>query len=153
MQRQRHTAASLGPPFVLAAALPRELRDLSQGHVPSAFSFQCGLEAAALLPHFSFEEKLFHHDTIPFAPVAILHGRCPAARRNAAMNDTTARRGPGSPCSCARRTVIVWVLLILIYRYGEWHHRRSRLQGFLAFYRHTQALRRMPVLTLSAGVC
>ena len=54
-----------------------------------------------------------------------------------------------SPLSPA--TVMIWVLLILIYRYGEWHHRRSRLQGFLAFYRHTQTLRRMPVLTLSAG--
>jgi hypothetical protein len=38
-----------------------------------------------------------------------------------------------------------------VARHGESLHRKSRLMGYLEFYRSTQTLRRLPMTTLAFG--
>eukprot|EP00056_Hartaetosiga_gracilis_P020245 m.18313 g.18313 ORF g.18313 m.18313 type:complete len:251 (-) comp8291_c0_seq3:290-1042(-) len=45
--------------------------------------------------------------------------------------------------------VFVWLVLMLVYVYGEKAFRRVRLRGYLGFYRDTQFLRRVPVVTFA----
>eukprot|EP00048_Salpingoeca_helianthica_P002189 m.55284 g.55284 ORF g.55284 m.55284 type:complete len:263 (+) comp11959_c0_seq1:70-858(+) len=47
--------------------------------------------------------------------------------------------------------VALWVLLVVCGRYHEHCHRRSRLRGYLSFYRETQLLRKAPLAVASAA--
>jgi hypothetical protein len=53
--------------------------------------------------------------------------------------------------SHSHTAVAVWLLVVLIARYLQWRHRRSRLTGYLGFYSETQMLRRLPLYILSLG--
>eukprot|EP00128_Syssomonas_multiformis_P011783 Colp12_sorted_trinity150504_noHs@16552 len=47
--------------------------------------------------------------------------------------------------------VFVWVVITLLERYKYYHHRVSRLNGFLRFYRQTRNLRKVSFVVLSVG--